>query len=220
LAESAASASAAHFAQFAQFVGYEVYVRTARLGLYWPFKANRDPAAVPLPTAAQTQQIISFAVDALDLMSAPRLVKSVCFGVEAIMLSQVRKVLRPDKARISLEHRDALAAAFNRLTGSGMIEERGMEGTLENMQRKTEQAKAKAKAEKDAPGRQSCAHCGAREVHTAQFKRCSACKAAVFCCKDCQLANWPAAAQGGLQGGTQGGGGRCCRCLMAKDHTR
>jgi hypothetical protein len=143
-----------------------------------------------MPTAAHIQQIFSCAETAVDLMSAPRLEKNASFNYEAALLEEVRDTLR-DEAHITREHRDVLAAALGRLLRSGMIEERGMEGTLQDTQRKWQQLKAKVQAEKEAPGLQSCAHCGAREVHVAQFKRCAACKGVVFCGKDCQLANWP-----------------------------
>jgi hypothetical protein len=34
--------------------------------------------------------------------------------------------------------------------------------------------------------------CAAREVHPAQFKKCAACQAAVYCCKAHQEQHWPA----------------------------
>ena len=34
--------------------------------------------------------------------------------------------------------------------------------------------------------------CGAREVHPAQFKKCAACQAVVYCCKQHQEQHWPA----------------------------
>ena len=44
-----------------------------------------------------------------------------------------------------------------------------------------------------APGLRSCtlAGCGAKEAHLAQFKRCAACKAVVYCCCEHQVAGWP-----------------------------
>jgi hypothetical protein len=34
--------------------------------------------------------------------------------------------------------------------------------------------------------------CGAQEVHASHFKRCSACSAVVYCCKEHQVQDWPA----------------------------
>ena len=181
---------ASKLAPFAQFIGYGTYLMGARLGLFWLFKAGRDPSSVVQPTAVQTQQIVSCAATALDLVSAPRPVKNWGFNYEAELLYQAR--LLTDTTHISPEHRDALKAALDRLMYSAVIEERGIERAVQNAARLSQQKMAKVKAEKEAPGRKLCAHCGAREVHVAQFKRCSACKTVVFCCKDCQLANWPA----------------------------
>ena len=56
------------------------------------------------------------------------------------------------------------------------------------------EVEAKAQADADAQGLRSCAHCGAQEVHVAQFKFCAACKdkGALYCSKECQRAAWPA----------------------------
>ena len=67
-----------------------------------------------------------------------------------------------------------------------------MKKLSQESERICKQAKAKALADNEAIGLRSCAHCSAREVHVAQFKRCGACRGIVFCSKDCQLANWPA----------------------------
>ena len=31
-----------------------------------------------------------------------------------------------------------------------------------------------------------------KEVHAAQYKKCGACKAAVYCCREHQVVDWPA----------------------------
>ncbi len=36
------------------------------------------------------------------------------------------------------------------------------------------------------------AGCGATEAHVSQFGKCSACKAAVYCCREHQTEDWPA----------------------------
>ncbi len=52
--------------------------------------------------------------------------------------------------------------------------------------------------------------CAAREVHTAQFKKCAACKTVVYCCKAHQEAHWPAhkaACKAPRKAAAQGGAG-------------
>ena len=177
-------------ALYAHFVGYDAYLRVAWIALNW-LPMGHEPSAVAPPTVAEMPQIFSCAVSALELMSAPRPDKTVGFNYEAVLLDQVRKALNLGNASTSHEHRDALAAALDRLAGSGVLQERGMDAALQDTVLWSLQLQAKANAEKEAPGLRSCAHCGACEVHVAQFKRCSACKTVVFCSKDCQLANWP-----------------------------
>jgi hypothetical protein len=94
--------------------------------------------------------------------------------------------------RVSGMHRNALAAALGRLEASGVIAERGMDIRVQELVQIRANKEAKVQADNEARGVLLCAHCGAREVHVAQFKRCAACKCVVFCSKDCQLANWPA----------------------------
>jgi hypothetical protein len=176
----------------AQFTGYEAYLRGTQLALYW-LGLGRNPGTITPPTAAQTQLISSCAVTACEMMNAPRPEHNV-FEPEAELAVQLTNWLpvTGNMARVSPEYRGALAHAALRLMLSGVLEERGMDDAAEGVQHESHQIQAKAEAEQHAPGRQSCAHCGAREVHAAQFKRCSACKTVVFCGKDCQLANWPA----------------------------
>ena len=139
----------------------------------------------------QTQQIFDFVATALDLMSAPRRPKNVSFPYESTLLMVVREWLTGN-AHISREHLDVVQAALDRLVSSGVIEERGLGVAEDYAVRWSQRLEAKAKAQKEAPERQSCAHCGARELHVDHFKRCAACKGPRFCSKECQLANWPA----------------------------
>ncbi len=179
-------------ALFAPFIGYEAYLLVARLALHRVTILGSGPSAVSPLTAAQTQQIVNCAATGLDLMSMPRLEKGKSFGFEAVLLNDVDELLlRGGQAPVSREHRDALEAAVSRLRGSGVLEERGMDNALQSALLLSANLDAKAQAEQEAPERQPCAHCGARELHVDHFKRCAACKGPRFCCKDCQLANWP-----------------------------
>jgi hypothetical protein len=178
-------------ALYSQLVGYDAYLRTARLGLYWAYKSH-EPSSVSPQTAVQTQQIFSYAETALDMMSAPRLANDKCFPYEATLLSEVFHTLKLDNVHLSLEYRNLLEAALARLKGSGVFEERGMNSAMQGLVRESKLLQAKAQAEIEAPGLRSCTHCGARELHVDHFKRCAACKGPRFCSKDCQLANWQA----------------------------
>jgi hypothetical protein len=182
---------ASRVASVAQLVGYEAYLRAAWLGLC-RLRLGRNPLTVLLPlTVAQTQQIFSCAVAALDLMSVPRPELQCSFGFESDLLTDVRITLEMEGT--SRMHRDALGAALDRLKASGVLADpESLKKLSQESERICKQAKAKALADNEAIGLRSCAHCSAREVHVAQFKRCGACRGIVFCSKDCQLANWPA----------------------------
>jgi hypothetical protein len=178
--------AASETALFAQTIGYEVYVRIARLGVCW-LHASHNPGRVVPPSAAETQQILSCVVTALDFMTAAWLANETCLNYEVAFMMEAQRA----RDEISGEHRDALAAALDRLAGSGVLEKLDVVAAMQDTRRLSKQLVANAQAEKEAPERQSCAHCGARELHVDHFKRCSACKGPRFCSKDCQLANWP-----------------------------
>ena len=173
----------------AHFVGYDTYLKVAKVaGDYWRSIVH-DPTTVVPTTAVQTQQVMSFAETALALISMPRPEKHIGFPNEAMVISDMRRILKEDPIGV---HRAALAAALGRLEASGVIAERGLQRAIHESLSRHQQAEAKKQADNEALGLRACAHCGASEVHVAQFKRCSACKGVVFCSKDCQLANWPA----------------------------
>ena len=183
---------ARHVSFSAQFIGYETYLKAARLALYWQH-VGRDASFVSPPSAAQTRLAFSFAEKALDLMHTPVLNDYKAFNHEAMLLDEVRHVIQAEAHICSPAQRDALRAAYGRLVASGAIARRSMDQMVQASHREYSGLKAKAKADVDAVGLQPCAHCGAAEVHVAQFKRCAACKdkAIVFCSKECQVANWP-----------------------------
>jgi hypothetical protein len=177
----------------APFMGYETYLKVAWVAIYWKATSHSLAATVTPPTAAQTQQIFSCAVTALDMMRMPRLEKHKDLGFiyEATLLNSVRLILEDGVCGV---HHDALASALNRLEASGVIAARSLSDVIHEARSRHESSEAKAQADNEAFGLRPCAHCGAHEVHVAQFKRCGACKEkdVVYCCKSCQAANWPA----------------------------
>ncbi len=169
----------------ALLTGYETFLIEAYLALAWLYEC-RDL----VPTAEQRPKVFSFVITALDLMCLPRPHKNGSLHGEVAPWARVRQVL--SKKTLSSSDREALQAANNRLQASGIEAQRQMELTSQVSRAHFNASVAKAQADNAARGLQSCAHCGAREVHVKQFKRCSACKTIAFCSRDCQLANWPA----------------------------
>jgi len=96
------------------------------------------------------------------------------------------------RAAIASINDDFMAAPARLACPPGVHGKAFTEQDLVGMQQALNQASAKAQAGNVAVGLRPCAHCGAREVHVKQFKRCGACKGPRFCSKDCQEANWPA----------------------------
>ena len=89
-----------------------------------------------------------------------------------------------------------LKDSWQRLRQSGDLEERGL---LD--ERKFGEITASAGhtivAMRDAlvaPGLRCCAlaSCGTREAHPQHFKSCAACLGVVYCCREHQVADWPA----------------------------
>ena len=177
----------------AQFVGYETYLKVAWVAVYWKALSHNLPAIVTPPTAAQTLQIFSCAVTALGIMrmQRPEKHKDLGFVYEATLLNSVRLILEDGVCGV---HHAALASALNRLEASGVIAARSLSDMIDEARSQHQESELKAQADNEAFGLRPCAHCSAREVHVAQFKRCGACnaKAVVYCCKQCQVANWPA----------------------------
>jgi hypothetical protein len=168
-------------------IGYLAYIKAAGLALYRLQYYQSDVAL----TEEQHHTVFSFVLSALDLMCAPRPLNDRAFHDEVFLLESVRDTVT--KATMSCIHLDALRAAYGRLQAGGVVERSQVHrATYEEGHARLKKYVAKAQADNVARGLQSCAHCGAVETHVAQFKRCSACKGVVFCCKDCQLANWPA----------------------------
>jgi DNA topoisomerase IA len=92
-----------------------------------------------------------------------------------------------------------VSRAEARLRQSGVLEKRGLVSgvvaqTFAHLQEKKGRADRERAAAAAAGRLQSCtlAGCGAREAHVSHFGKCSACKAAVYCCREHQQADWPA----------------------------
>ena len=84
--------------------------------------------------------------------------------------------------------------AWRRVLRSGVLRARGIDDGIVaceqlNLRVRAEVAEAIAAARLGACALASCAAC---ESHEAQFKRCAACKTVCYCCREHQVADWPA----------------------------
>ena len=87
-----------------------------------------------------------------------------------------------------------LAGAWYGLQRSGVLQERRIEEKIQSQAHAQRAVEAAVQASMTAPGRRRCALpcCGAKEAHPAHFKSCAACRAVVYCCREHQVAGWPA----------------------------
>ena len=86
--------------------------------------------------------------------------------------------------------------AWQRLQRSGIIEKRGLinERIFHEMRTDQEERNDRISSALSAPGLRSCTlpSCGAREAHPQHFKSCASCRTVVYCCREHQVADWPA----------------------------
>jgi hypothetical protein len=140
--------------------------------------------------------------DAVALMVQPRVAITVtATAMEFTMITHLPLTLDVLARQARPEHKvwhQRLTQAQARLRQSGVIEKRGLESVdMKKVQACGLETDRSWQERRDAAtsGLLKCcamAGCGAKEAHVSQFGKCSACKAAVYCCRDHQQADWPA----------------------------
>jgi hypothetical protein len=194
------AASAAKILAHAELVGYDTFFGACYSSMLLLCQAMVDGSFELGGEAERT--FLSFMCDLLDdavaLMVQPR-VKESCTAMEFAMFTIWPEML---DALASPEHRmwhRRVSRAQARLHQSGVFEKRGMnrDAAIRAYDRLLED-KARADEEREAAAAsgqlRSCAmaSCGAKEAHVSHFGKCSACKTAVYCCREHQQADRPA----------------------------
>ena len=180
---------------FAVMIGYEAYL----------FAASTSLDAMLVHTKGPQQMLFaSFVASALDLLaSQPRQPAVVAMGrvVANHELTLAKNVRRYFEFGAFTSHLVAAAAelltdAWRRLERSGVLEQRllGRDKLPVDPEQSVTAYLAAAEAEGAARGLHTCAlaGCAAKEVHVSQFKKCGACRTVAYCCKEHQVADWPA----------------------------
>ena len=186
--------------------GYQAYVSTAYSAVR-VLGAAREAQVLELDAVVVSddgddegnEPMRAFVARALRLMATPGVVacQEVRLRAEAALVYAVRGILL-----VTTDNKDAdfwgaeVRAAWEVLRRSGVLEARRIacEGVAElRSLRAARVASQAAEAERGkAPRRCALPECAAAEAHAAQFKRCAACNAAWYCCREHQASHWPA----------------------------
>jgi hypothetical protein len=179
----------------APWVGFHALVRGASLALGSISKLAVGPYAAVLPDRDAFVRValreVDAAVDAIVVAAGSG--SELALGVEATFIQTLSCMVGLEIHSPSGPSAEGaqLLRAWSRLGSIPQMPSirQGSECALSDVQR----AVAGAAASAAHPGLRSCAQdaCREREVHPAQFKRCSACSTVVYCCKACQPADWP-----------------------------
>ena len=146
---------------------------------------------MPQISMEQLQARYDFAASALDLIAEPRPVES-CLSGEALLVATTRYM--EERGHFSIPPASNLVAAWQRLQRSGVLRRRDVDSATDVVERARDSVMSAGAAAAAARGLRACAHAGcyAREVHASHFKSCAACKAVAYCCREHQVADWPA----------------------------
>ena len=116
-----------------------------------------------------------------------------CFAPEKILVQTTRRLLDADlRSLLDGEALSLIAEPWGRLERSGAAVMRKLED--EPCKGSIVECLNAAAAEAAVRGLRECtlAGCAAKEVHVSQFGKCGSCKQAFYCCREHQLADWPA----------------------------
>jgi hypothetical protein len=134
-------------------------------------------------------------VDEAVALAGPQRVKGTYSAYEAVMKDRLRNGAELWRQQSSTAaHAERLAEALKQLCLHGLIkaDDQAMVAKMtEDMSARQAASRAAASAP-ELRRRCALASCGAKEAHVSHFSKCGACKAVVYCSKDCQLADWPA----------------------------
>jgi hypothetical protein len=174
------------------YVGCEAFMLTAGIALQLCALAAdlHGARTLNLPEASATA-CSAFVESAFDMIQ--RLTESGSM-LEATLVCNAQNIIDAQRFRATCDWQARILAAWRRLQSSGVLQLRGILDAASAVMADDTRATATAAATAAARGLHVCAlhTCGAQEVHASQFKLCSACLRAVYCCKEHQVQDWPA----------------------------
>ena len=185
----------------AALVGFEAYTSAATiaLGLLSFVELFNMSREMQLSHAA-------FVASALELMARrhglsfavskdrPSVCSSSEYSLAQTVLELFLWITRTQGCFLDREAVSLIAAAWRRVQRSGAVGARLLDQSRDHPGGSVGEHIAAATAEAAVRGLRECAlaGCAAKEVHVSQFKRCGACRTVAYCCREHQLADWPA----------------------------
>jgi hypothetical protein len=196
-AEARVPPTAEEAAAWSAYAGYNTYMLTAAIAVEFCAFASDAYSARTLNLQEATTAIACsvFVERAFDMMQQRTGASST---LQAMLVRTAQIVIEErQRFRASSGGNDwhvRILAAWRRLQSSGVLQRRGILQHMSFNDAAVEHTTATAAATAAARGLHFCAlpTCGTQEVHASQFKRCSACLSAVYCCKEHQVQDWPA----------------------------
>jgi len=172
-------------------VGVETFIRVAAAVAYMLNNMGTLQRVFVL-SVEQIDADYLFVASALDLMAQPRAFDTLLLTGEPGLVRELRNLI-PVVSDMDEPETKTLCAAWRRLLRSGVLRTRGVDEGIDKTNQNQLRVRAAAEADRAAGRLQQCAlaGCSACESHASQFKRCGACRAVCYCCKEHQVEDWP-----------------------------
>ena len=189
----------------APYVGYEAYLTAATVALYFlSVGAN--------PNSPEAAAFVRFAVSAVDVMSeqSARVRSREPLDCEYLFASCMMQFHDSIIFSADLAVRQLLQDAWARLQQSNVARDHDLIRLCIARAPKVAALLASEQVPYAPDMLRGCAldACAAREVHPGQYKKCAACLAVAYCCREHQVAHWPshkAACKAARKAAAQGG---------------
>ena len=183
-------------AQRAPYAGLETFMRVASSAAF-VLERTLELSDIATAVAFVRRFFMLFLTSALELMVLPRPGYEAWIAGEPELVRCIRKMsplllsgTQADEDGAS----EQLHTAWRRVLNSGVLRTRQIDDVIKETKQLDRSFRAAAEAALEAGKLRACglASCAAREAHEAQYKLCAACRAVCYCCREHQLADWPA----------------------------